>query len=127
MLTYIKIYYKFRIHLIEFITNIILSSFLNQLNFKANTFYDIARNKLNNNNRNNLLYQFKIKTNKINILFNLNQDNKRPNVKYYLNLSYHLIKTNIIPYTDLNHLFKIIKDHTIKIIIIISHNRYNRY
>ena len=46
LLAYIKIYYKFHIHLTEFIASTILSSFLDQLDFKINAFYDIAKNEL---------------------------------------------------------------------------------
>ena len=47
-------HYKFYIHFTKFIITIILFSFLNQLNFKVNAFYDIIKNKLSVNRNNQL-------------------------------------------------------------------------
>ena len=67
-----------------------------------------------------------IKISKINIFsfFNLRSDNKKSNIKYYLYLSCRFIKVNIFNLN--NHLFKIIKNHFIRIIIIINHNYYDK-
>ena len=46
LLAYTKMHFKFRIHLTEPTVITTLSSFLNQLNSKANAFYDIAKNEL---------------------------------------------------------------------------------
>ena len=71
----------------------------------------------------------KLKTNKINIdYFHYSINNRKLNVKFRLNLSYHLFKINTFLYIDLNnHFFKIIKDLFILIIIIINYNYFNKH
>ena len=46
LLAYTKMHFKFCIHLTEPVANTTLSSFLEQLNSKANAFYDIAKDEL---------------------------------------------------------------------------------
>lgn len=46
LLAYTKMHYKFRIHLTEPVSTTTLSNFLEQLDSKANSFYDIARDEL---------------------------------------------------------------------------------
>ena len=46
LLAYTKMHFKFRVHLNEPTSNTTLSSFLDQLDSKANAFYDIARDEL---------------------------------------------------------------------------------
>ena len=46
LLAYTKMHYKFRVHLTEPLPTTTLSSFLEQLDVKANAFYDIARDEL---------------------------------------------------------------------------------
>ena len=51
LLAYTKMHFKFRVHLTEPSATTTLSSFLDQLDTKANAFYDIARDELGSSGR----------------------------------------------------------------------------